>query len=181
MVVSLITSVIFAAIAFYAARALRDRLPPSWRRSLLFITVSAIGAFITFGMISATIFAAVRGEQSGSPLPGVAAAVLAWIFGLRGATDKATPRQTSEDGRPTPLPQTPVGEGPLIWFYEKDAAPMGPVSKSRFEQLAAAHEIARDTLVWRDGLLNWLPAEHSELAPIFDDIPPPLPRRSDTR
>lgn len=181
MVVSLITSVIFAAIAFYAARALRDRLPPSWRRSLLFITVSAIAAFITFGMISATIFATMRGEQTGSPLPGVAAAVLAWIFGLRGGTDKAVPQQTLEHGRPTPLPQTPLGEDPLIWFYEKNAVSMGPVSKSKCAQLAAAREIVRDTLVWREGQLNWLPAEQSELAPVFDDIPPPLPSRSDAR
>ncbi|MFD0330168.1 DUF4339 domain-containing protein [Streptacidiphilus monticola] len=36
--------------------------------------------------------------------------------------------------------------------------------------------LTRTTLVWRNGQANWQPAEQiAELAPLFANVPPPLP------
>lgn len=55
------------------------------------------------------------------------------------------------------------------WYYSKDGAEVGPVSRSELERLANDGRINADDFVWSDGMLNWTLAR---------DIPGLLPRSS---
>jgi len=48
------------------------------------------------------------------------------------------------------------------WYYAVDDAHVGPVSSSRFWQLADEGVIRSDTLVWCTGFANWVPASTVE-------------------
>ena len=43
------------------------------------------------------------------------------------------------------------------WYYAVEGASNGPVSQSEFDELVAAGAIRSDTLVWQEGMQDWLP------------------------
>lgn len=45
------------------------------------------------------------------------------------------------------------------WYYAVDGQQRGPVSGGRLKQLAAAGEIAKSDLVWKEGMADWVKAE----------------------
>lgn len=45
----------------------------------------------------------------------------------------------------------------MNWFYVLNGQQVGPVTQAQLEELAQAGTIKADTLVWREGLSNWLP------------------------
>jgi uncharacterized RDD family membrane protein YckC len=45
----------------------------------------------------------------------------------------------------------------MIWYYEKNGQQMGPLSEEEFQQLTRSGQIRVQTLVWRDGMADWLP------------------------
>src|SRR6266850_2013741 len=45
----------------------------------------------------------------------------------------------------------------MDWYYVDTGKQAGPVSEPEFDQLAAAGKIQPATLVWREGMANWLP------------------------
>ena len=44
------------------------------------------------------------------------------------------------------------------WFYARDNERQGPVSEETIRHLLAAQAIDGDSLVWRDGMAEWMPA-----------------------
>lgn len=54
------------------------------------------------------------------------------------------------------------------WWYRKDRAEIGPIDQSTLEQLLACGEVSADSLVWADGMPQWLPAR---LAPGLSAAP----------
>ncbi|MFT4515318.1 MAG: hypothetical protein ACI89X_004096 [Planctomycetota bacterium] len=44
------------------------------------------------------------------------------------------------------------------WFYARDNERQGPVSEETIRHLLAAEAIDGDSLVWRDGMPDWMPA-----------------------
>lgn len=63
-----------------------------------------------------------------------------------------------------------------IWFYMEADAQQGPVSREELISLLR-QRLRRDTLVWRDGLPDWLGAEDvAELGLKAASPPPPPPR-----
>lgn len=50
------------------------------------------------------------------------------------------------------------------WFYEQNGAQEGPVSDSAIQAMQAAGTINGQTLVWREGLQDWVPLANSELS-----------------
>ena len=61
------------------------------------------------------------------------------------------------------------------WYYAVEGTSVGPVSRQEFEQLVAVGTVRSDTLVWQEGMDDWLPygragAQGSETA-----MPPPNP------
>ena len=64
------------------------------------------------------------------------------------------------------------------WYYAKDDIRSGPISLDEIRSAVATSEITEDTLVWKRGTLEWMPAKNvPELVADFD-IPPPLPSQA---
>jgi hypothetical protein len=64
-----------------------------------------------------------------------------------------------------------------IWFYEQQGERRGPVNRDELLARLSTGEITPSTLVWRDGLADWIPFSSSELAGIAttEKTPPPMP------
>jgi hypothetical protein len=66
------------------------------------------------------------------------------------------------------------------WFYAVGGARQGPVTAAQLRRMTQDGRIARDDLVWREGLADWVPAR--TLKGLFDGpgapppVPPPLPK-----
>ena len=43
------------------------------------------------------------------------------------------------------------------WFYGKDSTQHGPVSELEIRNLASSGEINMDTIIWREGMDDWIP------------------------
>ncbi len=77
------------------------------------------------------------------------------------------------DGSPSPPAKPPDVTPPLQaisdadWFYVDRGGRHGPEELPGIRTMVATGRINRDTLVWREGMPNWVPASTSELAPLF--------------
>lgn len=75
-------------------------------------------------------------------------------------------------GTPPPLP----GAGAAVWFAAIGGAQAGPFDLATLGTKVNAGEVARDTLVWKQGMAGWIAAgEVAELGSLFAAVPPPLP------
>lgn len=55
----------------------------------------------------------------------------------------------------------------------------GPFGMDILKQKVVSGELTRETLAWKTGMADWLPAgQITELAPLFNDVPPPIPSKS---
>jgi len=52
----------------------------------------------------------------------------------------------------------------MSWYYSENNQRVGPVDDAAFRALVAEGKIAADTLVWREGMANWIPYSQSERA-----------------
>ncbi|TAN44750.1 MAG: SPFH domain-containing protein [Nitrospirae bacterium] len=82
--------------------------------------------------------------------------------------------QMAQAGQPAAAPQAPP---PLPVFYAAIGGKQaGPFTMDILKQKVMAGEITRETLVWRTGMEQWLPAgQVPDMSPLFADVPPPLP------
>jgi len=64
-----------------------------------------------------------------------------------------------------------------LWFYESGGERRGPVTATELLDLRQRGEIRADSLVWRDGLADWIAFASSELATTLtvNPGPPPVP------
>ncbi|WP_431036015.1 SPFH domain-containing protein [Streptomyces sp. P6-2-1] len=90
--------------------------------------------------------------------------------GAPSAPAPQAPAQPAPADVPPPLPTAPR------WFLAVGGQQQGPYEESALPAQVAAGHLGRTTLVWRSGQAAWQPAEQvAELAPLFADVPPPLP------
>ena len=68
---------------------------------------------------------------------------------------------------PSPPTPPPVDEVPE-WFYEDAREAAGPVTRASLMALLRAGHVDRQTLVWREGLADWVPVSDVDE---LDDIP----------
>lgn len=62
------------------------------------------------------------------------------------------------------------------WFYVSSGnSRCGPYSHETMISLIQREHITRDTLVWKSGMLEWIPAIQTELLQTIKDVAPPLP------
>lgn len=66
----------------------------------------------------------------------------------------------------------------MVWYYESIGQPMGPISQEAIELLVRDGLILRSTLVWKQGMSNWAPADQTELLGLFSTPPPLEPSRT---
>ena len=71
---------------------------------------------------------------------------------------------------PPPLPGNPQ------FFIAVNGQQQGPYSFQSLQQMIQQGSFSADTLVWKQGMANWIKASESlELKPLFDSTPPPIP------
>ena len=75
--------------------------------------------------------------------------------------------------KPTHVPPTmPSSE----YYVGIDGNPTGPISYSQLRQYAKMGKVTKESLVWKNGLDNWMPiAQVPELSNLFTTSPPPFP------
>ena len=68
----------------------------------------------------------------------------------------------------------------MNWFYAKDGQQIGPVEFSEIERLRSEGQLTDDTLVWQQGMANWVklsslpkPSAGTPAPPPSTAIPPP--------
>jgi len=57
----------------------------------------------------------------------------------------------------------------IEWFYAKEGRQFGPVSTLEMKQMADAGKLAREDLVWRDGMKGWVAAR--KVGGLFPEMP----------
>lgn len=62
------------------------------------------------------------------------------------------------------------------WYYAVEGASVGPVDQAAFDALVTAGTIRNDTLVWQEGMDDWLPYGRANMAAGHDmsTAPPPM-------
>lgn len=65
----------------------------------------------------------------------------------------------------------------MVWFYQRDFEPIGPVTEGQMFELIAAKKLNELTLVWREGMPEWVALMNT---PLGDSLelkltPPPIP------
>ncbi len=84
--------------------------------------------------------------------------------------ERSAPQAMAAGGTPPALP------GESAWFFARDGKQEGPVGFADMEQGVRLNQISRDTLVWRDGMAQWIKAgDVQELQGVLSKSPPPLP------
>jgi len=74
-------------------------------------------------------------------------------------------------GTPPPIP------GGSMFHVAVGQSQTGPFDLSALAQQASSGQVTRDTLVWKNGMAQWTKAsEAPELASLFANLPPPIPR-----
>lgn len=91
----------------------------------------------------------------------------------QGQQAQAAPQAPAQGaGTPPPLP----GANTAVWFAAIGGAQAGPFDLASLGAKVSAGELARDTLVWKQGMAGWVAAsEVAELGSLFAAVPPPLP------
>lgn len=64
------------------------------------------------------------------------------------------------------------------WHYAVNSEIKGPIPYETIAKLIKLNVVKKNTLVWKEGLPDWLPAEQSELSKCFVVKPPSLPSRN---
>lgn len=62
-----------------------------------------------------------------------------------------------------------------MWYYMLDQQRIGPVDPEEVENLIAKKRITQQTLLWREGMADWLPASQTEFATVvkqYHPLPP---------
>lgn len=84
------------------------------------------------------------------------------------------PQTGMQGGSNTPPPPPPP---PVVqYFTAVNGVQSGPFTDQVIQQMITTGQVKKDTLVWKNGMANWLPAEQvPELLPFFGSVPPPPP------
>lgn len=84
-------------------------------------------------------------------------------------------QQMNQPGQP-PSAVPPPMPAQASYFVARDGQSTGPFDMTAVLAAIRSGEIAADTLVWKAGLVNWMPAaSFAELSGAFNTTPPPLP------
>jgi len=81
-------------------------------------------------------------------------------------------KKSVDKNTPPPLPT----RQDIMYHIAVDEASEGPYDLRSIQELIIKGTIQRDTLVWKEGLADWVEAE-SVLREYFKSTPPPLPRK----
>ncbi|MBV8466890.1 MAG: SPFH domain-containing protein [Burkholderiales bacterium] len=90
--------------------------------------------------------------------------------GVVGPGIGAAPAPAPAPAAPPPIP------GATPYFVAVNGQQTGPFDLATLQSHVANESLTRDSLVWKQGMAAWGKAgEQAELAPLFANLPPPLP------
>jgi membrane protease subunit (stomatin/prohibitin family) len=79
-------------------------------------------------------------------------------------------QQQSTSNNPPPIPQA------VAFYVAVNGQQTGPFDVNTLQSMASNNQLSRESLVWRQGMGAWSAAgQVSELASIFNNVPPPIP------
>ncbi|MFJ3698443.1 SPFH domain-containing protein [Streptomyces sp. NPDC090052] len=92
------------------------------------------------------------------------------------------PQQAAAAPAPAPAPAPAAGPPPLPaqeqWFVGVNGAQQGPYDSAALSGLVGAGTLTRETLVWKDGMAGWLPADQVPgISRLLGSVPPPFPQQ----
>ncbi len=102
------------------------------------------------------------------------AAGAAMSTGLGAAIGMGMAQQAGPWGASHAAPPPPPPTGPQ-WHVADNGAATGPFAQSALQGMAAAGTLTHVSMVWTAGQDGWKPASETALAPLFAQLPPPLP------
>lgn len=93
---------------------------------------------------------------------------------MMSAFDKECPRCQAQTTKPLSRTAPPPIHGGQVqsasqvlgfggWYYVSGGKRIGPVEEAEFAFLYQQHKVDTDTLVWRDGAVDWLPLNQTDL------------------
>lgn len=92
-------------------------------------------------------------------------------FAMANQMGQAMSQSHQVGGTPTPPPLPQVA-----FFMAEGGQQAGPFDMNTLQQKAQQGVLARETLVWKQGMAQWTPAgDVPELQSLFTAVPPPLP------
>ncbi len=96
---------------------------------------------------------------------------------LAGATGQTLFReQPQQQSQPAGGATPPPIPGAVKFWLAINGAQAGPFGMSELKSKVSSGDLTRDTLVWKEGMANWIAAgEVSELSSLFGAVPPPIP------
>lgn len=109
-------------------------------------------------------------EAMGNP---ASAAGQAMATGMGAAIGMGMAAQAGPWGARPSAPPPPLTDTP--WHVADNGQATGPFAQSNLAGMVTAGTLTRDTLVWTPGQDGWKPAADTALAPLFGQLPPPLP------
>ena len=62
-----------------------------------------------------------------------------------------------------------------MWYYQQGENRIGPVSEEMIRNLLLSQILNINSLVWKEGMSNWVPVHQTQLADGLPLPPPPLP------
>ncbi len=79
--------------------------------------------------------------------------------------------QPPQSPGPPPLPQQ------TQWYAAINNQQAGPFTADQVKEMISNRQLARETLVWKQGMADWAQAgQVADLAGLFGTVPPPLPK-----
>lgn len=90
------------------------------------------------------------------------------------STQQGGAQPAAGQGAPAPTPP-PLPTQSQFWVAV-NGQQAGPYDMATIQQMIASQQISRDSLMWKQGMANWVEAgEINEINGFFGSVPPPLP------
>ncbi len=124
-----------------------------------------------------TQFKAAESIETAAANPGGTGAIGAQMaagmaMGQAMAGSMTTSGQAPTPSGPPPLPQTHI-------YVAINGEQKGPFDASGLKGMVASGQLTGETLVWMEGMPQWLPAKDvAEVKPLLGSVPPPIPPQS---
>ena len=105
---------------------------------------------------------------------GLAGSAAGMVMGMNMANNVAAGMSANQQvgpSGPPPLPQS------VSFFMSLNGQQAGPFDATALKDKLTMGQLSRDTLVWKQGMPQWIAAgQVAELKGLFDEVPPPLPK-----
>ena len=91
-------------------------------------------------------------------------------FNTGGQQQQPVQNKVSTGATPPPIPTAST------FYLAINGQQAGPYDMNTLKQMVSQGQFSRETLVWREGMSNWLAASQvAELNSVFGSVPPPIP------